>query len=156
MKKIGKAKIDLERDLWTTEREEQYFHMNRRLIDLRPDVKKFMAKFKKTFNEKRPSKRQPIIREAYFKNRDELRRQRNLFFGRVYKEIIEESFIYPIPLRKDHDFDSNSEWRFAMYKGIIYQFDRQGFSDEEMISQIEALESRGAAPAVKETGNNEQ
>lgn len=143
MKKIGKARIDLEKELWTTENESAYFQNNRRLVDLRPDVKKFVAKYKRLINGKRPSRGQPLEREAFFKACDEAKRQRGIFFARIYREILEESEISPIPLSKHHDFDHTGQWRYGLYRGMIYQFDKPNLSEEEMVQQIEACENRG-------------
>jgi hypothetical protein len=144
MKRIGKAKINLETDLWGVDDHPYSYMMNRRLVETRADVKKFLAKYKKTTNVKRPTRRDPVKREEYFKTREEAKKHLHLFWGRIYKEVLAESFDSPIPLRKDHDFDHNSDWRFCLYKGIIYQFDKPGLSDEEMIRQITAYE--GPAP----------
>lgn len=150
MKKLGKAKIDLESGLWYVENKPEHFHMNRRLVDTRPDVKKFMSKFKKAINAKRPSKRQPIQREQFFKERNESRRQLNLFWARVYQEILDETYTYPLPLRLDHDFDHKSDWRYGIYQGVIYFFDKPDLSDEAMIREIQAFENRNA-PVSPET-----
>ncbi len=155
MKKLGKAKIDLERGLWYVESKPEHFHMNRRLVDTRPDVKKFMNKFRKEINQKRPSKRQPLLREQYFKERSENRRQKTLFWTRVYKDIYEESFVYPLPLRLDHDFDHKSDWRYGMYQGIIYFFDKPDLSDEAMIREINAFEGRNAPPDASAAAGGE-
>lgn len=143
MKKIGKAKIDLEKELWTTENESAYFQINRRRVELRQDVKKFVSKYKKIMNGKRPSRGQPLEREGFFKACDEAKRQRGIFFSKIYREILEESYTYPIPLRKDHDFEHTGQWRYCLYRGMIYQFNQPSLSDESMVQQIEAYESRG-------------
>lgn len=140
MKKLGKAKIDLERELWTTEIGHGYFHMNRRLVDTRPDVKKFNSKYKKSMNEKRPTKRRMEQREQYFKEREELRRYAKEFWTKVYRSILEDSHELPIPLRLDHDFDHKSDWRYCLYKGSIYQFDKPDLPSDAMIQQIHRLE----------------
>lgn len=150
MKKMGKAKINLEKGLWYVEMKPEHFHMNRRMVDTRADVKKFMSKFRKEINAKRPSRGRPIEREKYFKERNENRRQHDLFWGRVYKEILEESFIYPVPLRLDHDFDHKSDWRYGMYQGIIYLFDKPDLSDEAMIREINAYEGRNKPETPEE------
>lgn len=142
MKKLGKAKINLEKGLWYVESKPEHFHMNRRIVDTRPDVKKFMSRFRKELDAKRPSKRQPVMREKYFKERTELRRQHDLFWTRIYKEVLEDSFTYPLPLRLDHDFDHKSDWRYGMYQGIIYFFDKPDLSDEAMIREINLFEGR--------------
>ena len=125
--------------------------MNRRLVDTRPDVKKFMNRYRKLVNEKRPTKRQPIKREQYFKDRAETQRQKGLFWNRVYKDLLEESFTYPIPLRLDHDFDHKSDWRYCIYQGMVYQFDKPDLPDAEMIRQINLFENQDS-PAASESG----
>ena len=141
MKKIGKAKINLETEFWTVENHRHSYSMNRRVVECKPDVKKFLAKYRKVTNVKRPTRREPVKREEYFKAREESQKHLRLFWGRIYQEIFKESFEFPIQLRKEHDFDHNSDWRYCLYKGIIYQFDKPGLSDYEMIRQIELLEN---------------
>ncbi len=143
MKKIGKAKINLEEELWATENGTAQFENNRRLVDLRPDVKKFVSKYKKLINGKRPSRGQPLEREAFFKACDEAKRQWGIFFSKIYREILEESQTSPIPLHKAHDYDHTGQWRYCLYHGMIYQFDQPNLSDETMVQQIEAYEGRG-------------
>ena len=142
MKKLGKAKIDLDSDLWVVEPGHQRFHMNRRIVETRSDVKKFMAKFRRATNGPRPTRRQPNKREEYFKARDESRRQARLFWSVVYKEVMNDSYEFPIQLRLDRDYDHNSDWRYCLYKGVVYHFDKPGLSDAEMIRQIEDAEPK--------------
>jgi hypothetical protein len=140
MKKLGKAKIDLDKELWTTEIGGSHFHMNRRRVDTRQDVKKFMGKYKRSMGEKRPTKRHADQREQFFKERTELIKQAHLFWTHVYQDIMKESFEAPIPLRLDHDFDHKSDWRYCLYKGNIYQFDKPDLDNEIMLQQINRYE----------------
>ena len=60
----------------------------------------------------------------------------------AYEDVRQQSFSYPILLWKDRDFGRKMEWRCCIYKGIIYQFDKPIYSDEEMLAQIAALEKK--------------
>ena len=69
--------------------------------------------------------------------REDYERDLSECLKKVYEEIWTESFTYPILLWRDKDFDHKIDWRYALYKGYIYKFDHPGYSDEEMIRQIE-------------------
>lgn len=135
-KKLGKAKIDLDDELWLVEGRTEKFHFNRRLVDTRPDVKAVKAKYVKFVTANTPSMRKPRKREAHFQIRDEYKKELHECLVKVYEEMLVESFTYPILLRRDKDFDHKIDWRYCLYQGYIYQFDHSGYSDEEMVSQI--------------------
>ncbi len=134
VKKIGKAKPDLESGLWVIEDKPHQFRMNPRLVDLRPDVKALKS---------RPAKRL-AKREEIFEQRRKLKAERTKVLSQVYDEILKDSFTYPIPLRKDKDYAHQGDWRYCLYQGIVYEFNRPGYEDAEMIRQIGNL-----APRIK-------
>ena len=136
-KKLGKAKIDLDDELWLAEGRREKFHFNRRLVDTRPDVKAVKAKYVKFVTASTPSMRKPRKREAHFQIRDEYKKELHECLTKAYDEILAESFDFPVKLRGYKDFDHKSDWRYCLYKGQIYQFDQAGYSDEEMVSQIQ-------------------
>ena len=142
VKKLGKAEIELTDELWFVEGRADQYHMNRRLVDTRPDVKSFKAQYVKMIRKNTPAMKQPQAREEYFKIRDEYSAGLKKLLTKVYQEIKEESFTYPIPLRRAKDFDHRSDWRCCLYKGEIYQFDRGGYSSGEMAELIWEFEQQ--------------
>jgi hypothetical protein len=146
-KKLGKAKIDLNDELWLVEGRTEKFHFNRRLVDTRSDVKGVKSKYAKFIQVNTPSMRKPNRREEHFKVRDDYKRDLSECLKHVYEEMLAESFTYPILLRRDKDFDHKIDWRYCLYQGYIYQFDHSGYSDEEMINQIQV-----AFPSQTEKG----
>ena len=136
VKKLGKAQIELTDELWFVEGKHDKYHMNRRLVDTRTDVKSFKAQYVKLIRKNVPHMRQHEAREKHFKTRAEYREGLKGLLTRVYEEIKEESFTYPILLRRARDFDHRSDWRYCIYQGEIYQFDRGGYSSEEMVEFI--------------------
>lgn len=141
MKKLGKAKADLDKECWVIDDKPFNFYMNRRIIESREDVKNYMVKYKKLIHTKRPMRNKPIEREEYFKTRAEGDKQLKIFMTFVFKDILKDSFEFPIAMRLDRDYDHNSDWRYCLYKGLIYQFDKPNLSIDEMVRQIEKLEA---------------
>lgn len=144
VKKIGKAKLDLKKELWYVDDKEGAYINNRRLVDTRKDLKALKLQHSKGIGVDTPSRRKPTKRQEYFKNIEAYQKERDLLLAKIYEEIRAESFNFPIPLCKDRDYEHKSDWRYCMYKGIIYQFDRPGYMDDEMIPAIEALEVSSA------------
>ena len=141
LKKIGKAKIDLEAELWFVEGRLDKYCFNRRLVDTRSDIKAVKSKYTKSITTPTPSMRKPTRREEHFKARADYRRELKECLTKVYQEMLEESFQFPIRLRRDKDFDHKSDWRYCLYQGHIYRFDQAGYTDEEMVGRIVSLES---------------
>ncbi len=143
VKKIGKAKLNIEDEVWGLEggREEK-FMLNRRLVDARPDIKAFKSRHSKTIQVNTPSRRKPDRRKEYFSTRDQYRLEWSTLILEVYNEITKESLEFPIVLRREKDYDHHLDWRYCLFKGIIYQFDKANYSSNEMIEQIEKLEKR--------------
>lgn len=139
-KKIGEAKIDMEDELWTVANGKGKFAMSRRHVDSRKEIKEARAKYSKTASKRTPSRRQTEKRDEYYEERDELKRRLRELLVVAYEEIRQESFTTPFVLQKDHDFDHHGQWRYCLYKGIVYQFDRPGYSDEAMLQQIHELD----------------
>lgn len=139
VKKIGKAKIELADELWFVEGKDDRYHMNRRFVDTRADVKSFKARYAKWIRKNTPHMRQREAREAHFRVRREYRKGLQELLTKVYEEIREGSFSGPIPLRRAKDFDHRSDWRYCLYRGEIYQLDRAGYSSDEMIELIAKL-----------------
>ena len=141
--KLGKAKFELESELWALEggRAEKFL-MNQRLINARPDVKSLRASYAKIVNGKKPRAHKRRERDEYFAVRDERKDLLNQCLEKAYEEILQESFSYPIPLRRDRDYDHKGDWRYCLYKGYVYQFDKPGCSDAQMLEQIHGLETK--------------
>ena len=114
--------------------------MNQRLVDLRPDVKAMKIAYSRRAGKRPPSKRSASERKAHHQQQKDLKAGFQELLAKVYAEIIEGSFTYPVPLRKDKDTDHRSDWRYCLYQGIIYQFDRAGYLEDEMIQQISSLQ----------------
>ena len=141
IKKLGKAVIDLDEELWCSEKGNEKFLMNRRLIDARPDIKALKGHYAKSLNQDRKlTVGREQKRDKLIKTRTDYRRELRENLAKIYEEIFQSSFNSPLQLRRHRDFDHNSDWRYCLYKGRIYQFDRPGYSDEEMIEQINAVE----------------
>ena len=140
VKKVGKAKAQSETGLWGVEQKPAQFIMNPRLVDLRADVKAMKLVYSRHAGKKPPGKRHLDEREAHYKQREVLKKELRGLLAKVYAEILEESFTYPLSLRKDKDADHGRDWRYCLYQGIIYQFDRQGYSEDEIIRQISSLQ----------------
>lgn len=141
IKKIGKAFIDLEDELWCIEGKPLQFFNDRRLVDTRPDVKE-VKKGVKIIQRDTPSRRQSIKREAYFKDLEDYQRQLKECLAKVYAEMLEDTFTQPLALRKHRDYDHNSEARYGLYQGYVYEFDKPNYSPEEMLQKIQAMESK--------------
>ncbi len=139
VKKIGKAKAEPDNGLWGVEAKSVRFTMNQRLVDTRPDVKALKAAYSRHASKRAPSVRRSQQREEHFLEQKKLKTELKKLITQVYAEILKESFSYPIPLRKDRDYDYRSDWRFCLYEGIIYQFDRPDYREDEMIRQIHPL-----------------
>lgn len=139
VKKLGKAGIDLEEEVWTVPNSRETFLMNRRLIDTRPDIKVAAKRYQKSAQKKKPSFRDTEKRKEYFKEKDELAREFKSCLKKVYGEISEESFRFPVRLRLARGFSARSDWRYCLYQGEIYQLDREGYSDDEIIAKINEL-----------------
>ena len=139
VKKIGRAKADIETGLWGVEQKSEKFMMNQRLVDLRPDVKAMKMVYARHAGKKPPTKRRVNEREAHHQQRKDLKAGLRELLAKVYAEILKESFTYPVPLRKNKDEDHRSDWRYCLYQGVIYQFDRPDYPGDEMIRQISNL-----------------
>ena len=139
-KKIGTAVFDLKTELWTTGRGSQRFHMNRRLVEKRPEVKSFQREYSKAMCVNTPSRREPERRKKYFETKDLYEKKWQECLKQVAEDIKAESFRFPVPLRLDRDFEHNSDWRYCLFHGAIYLFDKPGYSVEQMREQIETLE----------------
>ena len=132
VKELGKAGLNLSDELWFVEGGKEKFRMNRRLVDTRPDVKSLKARYVKAIRKNTPSIRQRERREEFFNVREEYKQKLNELLAKVYEEIKEESCTYPLPLRRDKDFDHRGDWRYCLYEGRIYEFNRAGYSTDEM------------------------
>lgn len=141
VKKIGKAVFDIETEAWEIAGGGDQFLVNRRLIDSRKDVKAVKSQYMKPLHKNTPSRRQHEKREEYFHALEECRLKMREVLAGAYAEIMEDSFQFPVMLRRQKDYDHHLEWRYCLFEGVIYHFDRIGYSDEEMIRQIRALEA---------------
>ena len=135
-KKIGKGKADPETGFWCVEAKSEQFIMNERLVDARSDVKALKSAYAKHARKKMPSSRRPEEREEHLQKKKDIKMELKKIVAQVYAETLKESFTYPIPLRKDSDFDHKGDWRYGLYQGIIYKFDRPDYRGDEMMRQI--------------------
>ena len=141
VKKIGKAIAIPEEELWGVVAKSEQFLMNKRMVELRPEVKKMRTVFTKFAGKRTPATRKSAKRDEYYLHRESLRAELKRVLAKVYEDIREESFDLPIQLRKNRDTDHKSDFRYCLYRGIIYQFDRPGYRDEDMIAMIQKLET---------------
>lgn len=137
--RLGKAFIDSEKELWGIVGKSELFLMNRREIDLRPEVKALNRKAR-TLGRVTPSRRKIDKREEHFKVWEAFQKEKKACLATIYNEILQRSFEAPILLRKYRDFDHLLDWRYCLYKGMIYRFDTQGLRTEAMREEIEKLE----------------
>lgn len=144
--KLGKAFIDLEQELWGVTGKSELFLMNRREIDLRPEIKALNRKAR-ALGRVTPSRRKIDKREEHFKVWEAFKKEQKACLSAIYNEILRNSFEEPLPLRKHRDFDHLLDWRYCLYQGIIYRFDKQGLSIEKMLEEIIALEK---PPSIEE------
>ena len=136
VKKIGIGKADIETGLWVVEAKSERFIMNQRLVETRSDVKALRSAYSRHASKYPPSVRRSKEREEHFQQQKNLKMELQKLLAQVYEAILKESFSYPIPLRRDKDYDHNSDWRYCLYQGIVYQFARPGYTGDEMIEQI--------------------
>lgn len=135
---MGPAKMDIKNELWVIPKGEKFLN-NRRLVDMHPDVKAVKSRHKKSIQVDTPSRRKPLKRENYYKGLEAYQKDLGECLKNVYAEILQESFSSPIPLNRYRDFDHKYDWRYCLFEGIVYQFDRPGYSDEEKVEQIRKL-----------------
>ncbi len=138
VKKFGKAKADLESGLWILENKPDKFEMNQRIIESRRDVKIVKGAYLKQASKYIPSTRRPTLRAEYMAERAKLKKELDKLVAQVYVETLDDSQTCPIPLRKVRDTEHNGDWRYCLYQGMIYQFDRPGYTEDEMMEQINA------------------
>jgi hypothetical protein len=143
VKKIGKAKLRVEDELWGVEgrSEKEKYEIDRRLIEKQPEVKVLKSRYTKIATKRSPSHKKIEKREAYFTERDQTRDELKAGVIKAFEGIREESFNYPIIMRRQPDPDFRGEWRFCLYKGVIYQLDRMGYSLDAIAEQIETYET---------------
>ena len=110
---LGRGRIDLADELWFLQgKEDLRFHMNRRLIDLKPEAKALRKHAKQVNRGRQLVRKRPHKRQAYLKARDEFKTKSNRGVEKIYREIQEESFTHPIPLRSSRDYDLGSNLRY--------------------------------------------
>lgn len=141
VKKLGRARINYENELWEVEGRKEQFHMNLRMVSAKPEVKAARAMYSKLAGKGRPPLRKPNKRAGYMKDIAEAKQDLQVILEKAYEEVLEESKDYPLLLWKDKDYGRKMEWRYCLYRGHIYQFDRQGYSDEQMRTQIQDFEA---------------
>ena len=142
VKKIGRAEINLEEELWWVRGRSEKFHMNLRLVSANPAVKAARALYTKLSGKGRPPLRKPNKRLEHLKVVAEAKKEVEKSLAEAYEDVRQQSYHYPILLWKDRDFGRKMEWRCCIYKGVIYQFDKPIYSDEEMLAQIAVLEKK--------------
>ena len=145
VKKLGRADYDLENDLWQIKGRPEKFHMNLRLVSSKPEVKAARTAYTKLSSKDRPSLRKPGKRDAFLKEVSLAKALLEQVLRDAVDAVKEDSRQYPIRLRKDKDFGKNMDWRFCLYRGMIYQFDHQEYSDEEIVRKISELENHVGA-----------
>ncbi len=139
-KKLGKATLDIEKQLWGMPDKVEKFYMDKRLIDGHPEAKAYRSRNAHFLRSSTPTRRKINKREEYFKIREEVQKEWAEVLTRIFDEIRAESENYPLPLRRYRDYDHNNDMRYCLFRGKIYKFDRPNYSITEMAEQIEALE----------------
>ncbi len=155
VKRIGRAEIDLENELWCVEGRAEKFHMNLRYISAKPEVKAARAAYTKLASKDRPPMRKPNKRADFLKEVSLSRILLDEVLRDAFEAVRKDSYENPLKLWKDKDFGRKMDWRFCLYKGVIYQFDHQNYPDERMIGFITTLEaSRPAMPQARKNSQN--
>jgi len=142
VKKLGRAEIDLEDELWYVQGRSAKYHMNLRLVSSNRELKNARSLYAKITGKGRPPLKKPNKRAEHLRLAAEAKKEMQKALAAAYEEVLQQSHDFPIPLWKDRDFGRKIAWIYCIYRGVIYQFDKQGYSDEAMLEQIEALENR--------------
>ena len=140
IKKIGAAVADVKKEMWSIPTHNLYFEMDRRIIDTHQETKAVNKQYAKTIGANTPSRFKPDRRKEYFQSRDEYYKAWEEALSRIFQEIQKDAESFPIPLKRHKDYDFHGEWRYCLYKGIVYQLDRPGYSDEEILKAIGLIE----------------
>jgi hypothetical protein len=148
-RRFGKALFDSEKEMWKVAARGERFLINRRLVDTSPEVKATRHVYSKAAGRNTPSVRKADKRKEFLEEVDGLRREYQTAIRNAFEEIRKDSFRFPIPLRLDKDYDHTRQWMYCMYEGEIYQLDKTGYSDEEIIQQIKG----GTQNEEKEQGS---
>ncbi len=140
VKKLGKAQWDSKTEMWRADGRGPSYMVNRRLIDTRPEIKALRSQYSKEASRNKPTVRKREQRAEYETTVDALRKAYIDGIKAAFEELKKESFEFPILLRMDRDYDHTRDWRHCLFEGNIYQLDRTGYSDEDIVRQIRALE----------------
>lgn len=132
IKKLGEAKIDVPEELWFIEGKKERYINDRRLIDRRSDLKNLKSLYAKAIQMNTPSRTKPLKREAYFQARDEYQHELKETMNLAFQEILESSNELPILLQKYKDYDHPRQWRYCLFRGIIFELDKPNYSMEEI------------------------
>ncbi len=147
--KIGKAKINLTTERWeVVGSRKDKFKVNPRLVHVRSEVKGIKADYARKLKAIKPAFSRSKRHAEFISERRKYEQGLRECLAKIYQEILEDSFSLLILMQKDRDYDHPRGWRYGLYRGVIYQFDRSGYSDEEMITQISAYESRRSVSAA--------
>ncbi len=152
VKKIGKASLDLEKEMWRVGVGSERYKNNRRLVDTKPEVKAARHVYSRASSRHTPAKRKTEKRKAYMDEVKDLRKTYETALREAFDGVKKESFNFPILLCLDRDYDHKGDWRYCMFEGIIYQFDRPGYSDDEMTEAIRKLENKDNKGETSEPG----
>ena len=139
-KKIGKAVWDPATEMWKVGMGSERFMINRRLVDTNPEVKSIRHVYSRASSKNTPSKRKLLKREEYLQGVKSLRKEYEAAIKKAFEDIRLQSFEGPVPLRLDKDYDHKGDWRYCLYEGFVYLFNRAGYSEDEMAQQIKNLE----------------
>lgn len=112
--------------------------MNQRLVEIRPDFKEYRKNYEKIVHRNTPPSRKSLKRKEYDAERLRTKKELDQMIVKIYREILQDSFSTPILLRLEKGYSRLSDWRYCLYQGNVYQFDRADYSDQEMMDQISA------------------
>ncbi len=139
VKRLGKAIPEWQNELWGVEGRVEKFHMNLRVISGRREVKAAQAIYSKISSKGRPTLKKPNKRKDYIAEVAAIKKQLDETLEQAYEKTMEDSFLYPILLWKDRDWGHKFDWRFVLYRGMIFQLDRSGYEDRQIREAIHAL-----------------
>lgn len=143
LKKLGKAEYDFEKGIWFVPGRKNTYITNPRLVETQPQVKSARAIYSKFARKRPPSFKKPTIRKEFEQTRTDYKLAYDEALKEAYEAVRQESFLYPIPLRKNRDYEYARLWLYCLYENEIYELDKDGYTDEEITGFIRQKRESG-------------
>ncbi|MCB9800363.1 MAG: hypothetical protein H6757_06355 [Candidatus Omnitrophica bacterium] len=143
LKKLGQAEYDIVKGTWFVPGRKNAYLTNPRLVETQPQVKSARAVYSKFASKRPPSFKKPTRRKEFEQTRTDYKQVYDEALREAYESVRQESFLYPIPLRKDRDFEYARQWLYCLYENEIYELDKAGYTDEEIVAYIRQKRESG-------------